>query len=73
MSFLMPELLNASSVFKSDCERFQEDLREGYLEPAWLEKAAAAMEERMNGEFDDYKDGMFEEFWGQKAQPPNQQ
>ena len=45
---------------------FQEDLGAGRYDPEWQKQAAQAMEERASGDFDDYKDGQFEEFWGQK-------
>ena len=32
--------------------------------------AAQAMEDRANGDFDDWKEKNFEEFWGQKAKAP---
>ncbi len=52
--------------FRRGIREFQEDLASGRLEPAWLEEAAEAMEERANGEFDDFKEKNYEEFWGQK-------
>ena len=45
---------------------FQEDLGAGRYDPEWQKQAIRAMEERARGDFDDYKDGQFEEFWGQK-------
>ncbi len=40
------------------------------MDPEWLAQAAQAMEERAEGEFDDWKEKNFEEYWGQKAKPP---
>ncbi|OAF63433.1 hypothetical protein VC83_00329 [Pseudogymnoascus destructans] len=46
--------------------RAQEDIAEGRNEPRWLEEAAAASEQRADGEFDDRKDNEYEMFWGVK-------
>jgi len=50
---------------------WQEDLGAGRYEPAWLEAAAQAMEERANGDFDGHKEEQFESFWGQKQKLPS--
>ena len=49
---------------------FQEDLGAGRYEPEWQRQALQAMEERARGDFDEYKDNQFEEFWGQKQKKP---
>ncbi|KFZ23796.1 hypothetical protein V502_01753 [Pseudogymnoascus sp. VKM F-4520 (FW-2644)] len=46
--------------------RAQEDIVEGRNDPIWLEQAAAASEQRTDGEFDDWKDNEYEVFWGVK-------
>ncbi|KFX86938.1 hypothetical protein V490_08701 [Pseudogymnoascus sp. VKM F-3557] len=46
--------------------RAQEDIAEGRNDPVWLEEAAAASEQRTDGEFDDWKDNEYEQFWGVK-------
>ena len=45
---------------------YQQDLAAGRYDPEWLRQAAEAMEQRANGDFDEWKDQEFEEFWGQK-------
>ncbi|KAL9003901.1 MAG: hypothetical protein Q9188_003263 [Gyalolechia gomerana] len=52
--------------FRLDCRNLQEDLRSGRMDPEWQRQAAQAMEERAAGEFDDFKEREFEEYWGQK-------
>lgn len=52
--------------FRRGIREFQEDLAFGRLEPSWQASAAEAMEERARGKFDAYKEGQFEQFWGQK-------
>ena len=49
---------------------FQEDLGAGRYEPEWQKQALQAMEERARGDFDEYKDNQFEEFWGQRQKKP---
>lgn len=49
---------------------FQEDLGEGRYEPEWQAQAHQAMEERARGDFDNFKEREFEEFWGQKQRRP---
>ncbi|KFY33544.1 hypothetical protein V494_07505 [Pseudogymnoascus sp. VKM F-4513 (FW-928)] len=46
--------------------RAQEDIAEGRNDPIWLEQAAAASEQRADGDFDDWKDNEYEIFWGVK-------
>lgn len=45
---------------------FQEDLGAGRYDPQWIAEATQAMEERSRGDFDQYKEDQYEEFWGQK-------
>lgn len=52
--------------FRLDCRNLQDDLRAGRMDPEWQRQAAQAMEERAAGEFDNFKEKEFEEFWGQK-------
>ena len=52
--------------FRRGVREFQEDLGAGRLDPKWQAAAAQAMEERARGDFDDWKEKEFEEFWGQK-------
>ena len=52
--------------FRRGIREFQEDLSTGRLDPGWQEAAGEAMEERVRGDFDAYKENQFEEFWGQK-------
>lgn len=58
--------LKSNSSFQADVRLFQEDLAAGRYEPQWLSDAAAAMEKRGQGYFDDWKEKNREEFWGQK-------
>ncbi|KAL8695762.1 MAG: hypothetical protein Q9224_003178 [Gallowayella concinna] len=52
--------------FRLDCRNLQEDLRAGRMDPEWQRQAHQAMEERATGDFDNFKEREFEEFWGQK-------
>ena len=52
--------------WRNALHQFQVDLKAGRYDPAWLEEAALAMEERAAGVFDSFKETEFEEFWGQK-------
>ena len=52
--------------FRRGIREFQEDLGSGRLDPKWQADAAQAMEERVQGKFDAYKEDQFEAFWGQK-------
>ncbi|KAI9832538.1 MAG: hypothetical protein M1819_004328 [Sarea resinae] len=56
--------------FKTAVRMYQEDLQQGRLDPEWQKQAAEAMEERANGDFDDFKAQEMEEFWGQRKLPP---
>lgn len=52
--------------FRRGIREFQEDLATGRLDPKWQAAAAEAMEQRARGDFDDWKEKNYEEFWGQK-------
>ena len=52
--------------FRNGIRLYQNDLAEGRYDPEWLRQAAEAMEQRAAGDFDDWKEREFEEFWGQK-------
>lgn len=52
--------------FRSAVRQYQLDLGAGRYDPTWLAEADAAMEERAQGKFDQWKEEQFEEFWGQK-------
>lgn len=52
--------------FRLGVREFQEDLAAGRCDPKWQVAAAEAMEERARGDFDDFKEKNYEEFWGQK-------
>lgn len=60
------EFLKYDADFRRGIREFQEDLSTGRLEPEWQAAAAEAMEERARGDYDDYKEKIYEEFWGQK-------
>ena len=40
------------------------------MDPEWQRQAAQAMEDRVAGKFDEWKEKNFEEYWGQKSKPP---
>jgi hypothetical protein len=50
--------------------QFQEDLRAGRLEPAWIEMAMNASARRRAGEFDGWKEREREVVWGIGGEPP---
>ncbi|GAD91526.1 hypothetical protein NFIA_050670 [Paecilomyces variotii No. 5] len=60
------EFLRYSNTWREGVRQFQVDLEAGRYDPEWLRQAADAMEERARGDFDDFKEQEFEEFWGQK-------
>lgn len=60
------EFLRYSNTWREGVRQFQVDLEAGRYDPEWLRQAADAMEERSRGDFDDFKEQEFEEFWGQK-------
>lgn len=58
--------LRYDNDWRSGVRQFQTDLGQGRYDPEWQVQAAEAMEERAAGEFDNYKEEHFEEWWGQK-------
>lgn len=56
--------------FRYGLRCFAEDLQNGRYDPEWIREADEAMQARARGEYDDYKERNFEEFWGQKQDPP---
>lgn len=56
--------------FRNDLRCFVEDLRDGRYTAAWIEKADEAMQARAAGDFDDFKEREYEEYWGQKMNLP---
>jgi Asx homology domain len=56
--------LQGSSAFQTDVRQFQEDLRAGKLEPAWIEMAMNASARRRAGEFDGWKERERDMVWG---------
>lgn len=68
---ISPEFLKYNPNWSHALSRYQEDLSEGRLDPAWITQARAASEQRQNGEFDDHKDQEYEAFWGTKQKIPN--
>ncbi|KAI9711270.1 MAG: hypothetical protein M1820_002257 [Bogoriella megaspora] len=63
----MRHYLRSNDSFKGDVALFKSCLGEGRLDPEWQAQAAEAMEMRAKGEFDEWKEREFEEYWGQKA------
>ncbi|OJJ43825.1 hypothetical protein ASPZODRAFT_73446 [Penicilliopsis zonata CBS 506.65] len=63
---LSQSFLRYSNYWRDGIRQFQVDLQNGRYEPEWLLQASEAMEERARGEFDNFKEREFEEFWGQK-------
>ncbi|OAX80529.1 hypothetical protein ACJ72_05142, partial [Emergomyces africanus] len=63
----LPEsFVRYSNNWRDAVRQFQLDLQTGKYDPEWQRQAAAAMEERAQGNFDKFKEEQFEEFWGQK-------
>ncbi|KAI9822239.1 MAG: hypothetical protein M1832_003062 [Thelocarpon impressellum] len=60
-----PDFLRYNNDWRHGVRLFQEDLAAGRYDPAWQEEAADAMENRAHGDYDDFKLGKFEAFWGQ--------
>lgn len=60
------QFLSYSNHWRSAVRQFQVDLEAGKYDPKWLSQAQQAMEERARGDFDDFKEQQYEEFWGQK-------
>ncbi|KAK4866638.1 hypothetical protein LT330_008191 [Penicillium expansum] len=55
-----------SNNWRDGVRQFQLDLQNGRYDPEWLHQAQEARERRENGEFDDFKEREYEQFWGQK-------
>lgn len=53
-------------IFKDALANWTNDLSMGKYEQEYIERGKKARERRMAGEFDDWKEKNFEEFWGQK-------
>lgn len=78
-NFLEPDVENPSEEgnekvkydmnFRYHLRCFANDLKGGRYDPEWIKQADEAMQARARGEFDAYKEGHFEEFWGQKQVP----
>lgn len=63
----LPEsFLRYSNHWREGIRQFQSDLENGRYDPQWLLQAESARRRRLNGEFDDFKEREFEQFWGQK-------
>ena len=60
------EYFRYNSDWRRLVREFQEDLGAGKYDPQWIAEATRAMEERSRGDFDQYKEDQYEEFWGQK-------
>ena len=63
------DYLKYDTDFRQSVRIFQSDLGAGRFDPEWQRQAAEAMEERANGQFDQWKEQNFEQFWGEKAVP----
>jgi hypothetical protein len=55
--------LKRSSAFQTDVRQFQDDLRDGKLDPIWMEMAANASARRQAGEFDAWRKKEIERTW----------
>ncbi|OQD61618.1 hypothetical protein PENPOL_c016G08938 [Penicillium polonicum] len=55
-----------SNNWRDGVRQFQLDLQNGRYDPEWLRQAQEAREQRENGDFDDFKEREYEQFWGQK-------
>ncbi|CAI7564530.1 unnamed protein product [Penicillium viridicatum] len=55
-----------SNNWRDGIRQFQLDLQNGRYDPEWLRQAQEAREQRENGDFDDFKEREYEQFWGQK-------
>jgi hypothetical protein len=60
------QFLRYNSDWRNSLRLFQNDLTHGHYEKDWKESAAQAMEERARGDFDQWKESQYEQFWGQK-------
>lgn len=63
---LPQSFLRYSNNWRDAVRGFQFDLESGRYDPEWQAQAALAMEERVSGKFDQFKEDQYEEFWGQK-------
>ena len=65
----MPTLdfLRYNNDWRNGLRNFSTDLEAGRLDKEWLKTAHGAMERRALGQFDDFKQQQFEQFWGQKG------
>ncbi|KAK2747094.1 hypothetical protein FQN57_002349 [Myotisia sp. PD_48] len=63
---LSPQFLRYGNGWREAVRNFQRDLECGRYEPEWQRQALIASKERAEGKFDKWKEGQFEEFWGQK-------
>ncbi|KAG0160563.1 hypothetical protein PDIDSM_8093 [Penicillium digitatum] len=55
-----------SNNWRDGVRQFQLDLQNGRYDPEWLRQAQEAREQREKGDFDDFKEREYEQFWGQK-------
>lgn len=63
-----PEAFTVSNdCFRTDVAKFKEDLKNGHLAKTWQAAAAKAVVERAAGEYDEWKAGEAESWWGQKG------
>lgn len=58
--------LSSNTSFKDACTKFQTDLADGRYQVSWLQKAQFAMQQRIKGTYDSWKERETEAFWGQK-------
>lgn len=63
---ISPDFLKYDPNWSYYISRFQEDISEGRNDPAWISQAMQALEQRQNGDFDNFKDEEYELFWGVK-------
>ncbi|KAI9657965.1 MAG: hypothetical protein M1821_002622 [Bathelium mastoideum] len=63
---MVHEYLRYNEVFADGLGRFLEQLAGGELDREWQAQAAEAMEMRVRGDFDEWKEREWEEYWGQK-------
>ncbi|KAJ5778899.1 hypothetical protein N7457_006619 [Penicillium paradoxum] len=63
----LPEsFIRYSNNWRDGVRQFQLDLQNGRYDPEWLHQAQVAREQRENGDFDNFKEREYEQFWGQK-------
>jgi hypothetical protein len=61
---LPQQRLAKSSAMQTDVRQFQDDLRDGKLDPIWMQAAMNASARRHAGEFDEWRKSKIEETWG---------